>query len=1509
MKVRLTFILFFICSFLLSFSQQHALPNAIQVKNQAGNQQTFNGNQDLLTNYTLSACGLNYAQASTVLFGRSGNNYSPTVTQPASLTISGIPPCAVIERAFLYTSLVGTDTAFAANITNPLSGNSVFSMPLIGSAADKNWGRAGSFAYRADVSLIVSGNGTYLVTGIPTSTALTEDDANGLTLLVIYSDRTQGYTGNIVLADGCVTSAATQFSTAISGFSVCSAPLAGHSFMIIDDLQQNGATALYLNSATPNFTLPAASGQAWNFVSDPAAALVAGQTSAQFGVDSAADTLGMVLAGLYYRTGCATCPQTLTLAASSTPSCLASATVVASGGWPPYNYSWSGTAQTTSVVSGLSAGTTTVTVSDQYGCIVADTTVTVVTPAPPISITGGSVCIGFAVPLTSGAAAGYTWNPSGLVDAPNAQNVNASPLATTIYTLDYVDASGCTGSQTTQVTVSYTQNIGVSSTTLCAAQQLNLSANSFTGAAYYWTGPAAYNYTSALQGNPPGFATNTGMSGVYNLSVTSVPGCTSMASTNVTVFPLPVPAIVSNGTICTGFNLTLNGSGGTAYSWTGPNGFVSTAQNTLVAAAGTLATGMYSLTASYTTGCVQTATLDALVRALPPASCAITSSNVCLGRTINFAATGGVSYQWSGPNSFTSNLQNPTIPAITLAANGVYTVLVTDATGCQASAITTLAALFNPTVNMVCPVTCYGSVATLTANGLGFYTFRGPGGFIDTSPPIPQVGVSITTVVASASSAGVYTIELQSALNSCTAQATGTLVVIPVPTIVATGSTVCYNAVATLTATGGVAAGYSWTGPQSYTAATSLAFIPVTNTLTAGIYTVVGTAPNNCTASATATLMTMPLPTVQPTGTVICLNEPFTFSVTGASTYTWAGPSAFSATGPNPLVVSVNPATAGLYTVVGTAPNTCTQVATASLTFMPLPTITTTPDNVCLNSPALLLSAGGKPNGYTWTGPNGYSSLADNAMIPAAVSAAPQVYTVVGTDAVNSCTNVATALLTTKPLPNVATTNSAVCYLEPFSIPAAGADTYTWSGPSSYSFVGQSAPVPIINELTAGSYTVIGTNTVSTCTNVAVADITIMPLPTITAISSTVCYREPATLKAGGGILTGYSWTGPGGYSSNQPNAFIPSANSAAPQIYTVVGTAPNTCTNVTTATLSTLPLPVPTYTAPQRVCFNSNISLAAGGALTYTWTGPYYYSSSAREVTFPAYNMEQAGTYTLSVNDERGCFNDTTLNILIDAQPDGFLVSNNNNGYCTPYCSTFSLSNTGESQIVNTVWAVGNGTLNTPSFNYCATQPGVRYATGSFTNALGCSSTFSMPIVANPKPEADFYFRPERPVENVDLAEFNCVSKGEQLQTWNWYFTKNDSYVGQGRSTSYVFEEAGSYQVAMVVTNRWGCSDTAVKSLLVLNDVKLFVPDAFSPNGDGLNDVFQPKGRGVQKYNLTIYNRWGTLVFTSTDFLKGWDGQVNGSPASDDVYVWRIIYTDINFRISELSGQVTLVR
>src|SRR5262249_19541878 len=151
--------------------------------------------------------------------------------------------------------------------------------------------------------------------------------------------------------------------------------------------------------------------------------------------------------------------------------------------------------------------------------------------------------------------------------------------------------------------------------------------------------------------------------------------------------------------------------------------------------------------------------------------------------------------------------------------------------------------------------------------------------------------------------------------------------------------------------------------------------------------------------------------------------------------------------------------------------------------------------------------------------------------------------------------------------------------------------------------------------------------------------------------------------------------------------------------------------------------------------------------------------------------------------------------------------------------------------------------------------------------DAIGCINTQSFALQAHASPVADFAYTPEKPVEDADPVLFTDNTKGEKLVKWDWFFIDNKGFLSSNQNTSYTFENAGTYPVALIVTNTWGCADTVVRTIFVESDFKLFIPTAFTPNGDGINDTFQPKGRGLSKYTLTIYDRGGGKIFQTSDF------------------------------------------
>lgn len=1188
-----------------------------------------------------------------------------------------------------------------------------------------------------------------------------------------------------------------------------------------------------------------------------------------------------------------------TLSVNSATICAGQNATLAASANTGYTWSPGGTLNSTNagtvIATPLVTTIYTLSSSNAAGCIATATSQVWVNATPTVAISNVTICVGKSATLApSPAMSSYTWGPGASLNGTTTQSVIASPLITTHYTVGFTNSLSCTGSKTIEVAVSPTETISIPEFTNCAGQTITLASNSFTGVAYRWSGPLAF---SAISQNTTITNATAAMSGAYNFSVVSAAGCTSQAVCDVTVFPVPSLTISSNAPVCAGTNLLLNvnNSGATNYTWTGPppNSFSSVSQNTNIAMAGTADGGIYTVAASFLNGCTAAASSSLTVTPLPVTSIAY-NDPVCLNTTLTLSGLGGGSYSWQGPDGFSSLAQNPSINNVQPVAAGIYTLIAT-LNSCTASATQSVTIYSLPVPNAANnSAICSNDQLQLNASAAVSHTWAGPASFTSNlqSP-------SITS--ASLANSGLYTVTV-SDINTCQASATTSVTILPNPVISITGTNVCLNAPGTLTVTGGIS--WLWTGPAGFSSPLSNPTVAVVDNSTAGSYTVVVTAANTCTSGASATLSFIPLPVLAASSATVCFNQPATLSASGAATYTWTGPNGFLYAGNSPVISSANAVSAGIYTVLGQGANTCTMTSAASLTTMPLPVVSATGTIVCFKDLAPLASAGSTDVvSYSWYGPGGYTSAGQNTTVASATNVAPANYTVVVT-ALNSCTQQAVASLSTYALPLVTATPTLICRNEPFTLAAGGALNYSWSGPAGTGS-GPTLLIASVNAASAGIYTVTGTDA-NNCSNVATAKIDTLPLPKISAAGSTVCIGNPATLIASGAVS--YAWTGPAGYNAGGANAVIPAASSAATQIYSVVGTGVNSCTQIATVMLDTWPLPLPVITAPTRLCLNTSLVLQAAGAKTYTWTGPYSYSSTIKNVTIPLYNMKQAGTYSLNVTDSLGCKNFTTASVKIDPLPVGELLSSNRTNNCLPFCADYQLKSTGLSPIVSSSWIFNNKAFTGDTFSICMSKSSSNAVVGNVTDAIGCVNTLTFVVATHPSPVADFLYSPEKPIENLEPVVFNDNSTGEKLTKWNWFFVSNKGFLSSGQNTSYLFENAGTFPVALVVTNSWGCADTIIKTVIVEPDFNLFVPNAFTPNGDGVNDVFLPKGRGIDQYSLSIYNRWGDKLFESNDPAKGWDGQPN-SKASDDAFIWTIKGIDAKGKVFEKTGHVMVVK
>ena len=418
----------------------------------------LDGSTVLGATYTKDTCGLNYVAVSQKI----GQRFTPPgPAQPVTVSISGIPSCAPILKAFLWADASGNGTTFSASITNPNSVTSSFPMTIIGTDADKCWSFQQTDSYRADVTSIISGNGNYVFSGFPTGSS--GCDVDGFALMIIYSDPTATYEGHIEIWDGAVVITGGATTQTITGLTPCASSSSQRAFMLVADLQGLGAS-LTMNGGAP-FTITE---DWWNYMDQPTSTVTAAQTTSQFSVTSSGDCYNFMMMGLYYQTtSCNTCtPQpagNIALNSSGTGSCTpnsGSVTTTPSGGVPPYSYNWQPGNFNTQTVNGLSPGSYTVTVTDATGCAVGVDTVVVPPGVPPsaqftlnpypAAAFPGNLCM---TDQTAGSVA-WTWVINGVPSSTNSSYCYTIPDTSGIcVTLVAQDSAGCIDTATMCVTV------------------------------------------------------------------------------------------------------------------------------------------------------------------------------------------------------------------------------------------------------------------------------------------------------------------------------------------------------------------------------------------------------------------------------------------------------------------------------------------------------------------------------------------------------------------------------------------------------------------------------------------------------------------------------------------------------------------------------------------------------------------------------------------------------------------------------------------------------------------------------------------------------------------------------------------------------------------------------------------------------------------------------------------------------------------------------------------------
>ena len=1069
------------------------------------------------------------------------------------------------------------------------------------------------------------------------------------------------------------------------------------------------------------------------------------------------------------------------------------------------------------------------------------------TPAAPNVFSNSPVCQGQSLTLSTILVPGstYTWTtPTGGTHIGQILTItNTLPSDSGQYTL-VTALAGCV-SPPTIVNAIVAPEPAVpavfSNSPICEGQTLTLSTTPVAGATYNWTAPSGATYTGqtvTINGATP---TTTALSGNWSLFVTSAYGCTSdTALAPIVVNPVPSqPFLSSNSPVCQGQDLQFSATptsgswpAGTTFSWTGPGGYFSILQHPTRTSTLPAHSGAYTLTVS-ANGCTSLASvINVVVNPSPVLANLSSNSPLCEGATLqlNVGTIANGTYTWTGPGGFISYVQNPTIPNITAAQAGNYSLTVTNANGCSNQTVGVVNVVVHPSVAVAAtsnsPI-CEGGTLLLTATvstpGVS-YSWTGPNGFASSvfNPTLFNVPL-----------AGAGTYQVFVLHNGCLSEDTVHVVVNPEPSapVPTSNSPICAGQTLELFANGpnpGPGVAYSWTGP-GITAATATMQNPVIQNATVamqGLYQVTVFV-NGCPSPlgiVQVTVQPVPQISVAPTTSTICAGESVTLTAsgTGALSYSW------SPTAGSQSTITVTPTVTTTYTLYSLGSNGCFDIDTAQVIVVPGVVPDAGPDQVGLCPSTTTTLAATPPTTGTgqWTILSGTGGVIASPSSPTSAFSGVinQSYQLLWTVSNPPCAPVSDTVLVSFTSgitpPAITTNNSPICVGQTLQLATAlvpGA-TYTWTAPSGQIHVGQVLIISNATALDSGQYTLTYSTQAGCSSQPAYINYAVYSLPQTPLISSNspLCAGQTLQLSTTA-VATSYSWTGPALFNSTLQNPQIQNVTAANAGSYTLIVSNAAGCASqaATTNVVVNPAILQPSVQATSPLCVGSTLQLSANGNFpagsTYTWSGPGF-SSTLQNPSIANVQATNAGTYTVVVTTPAGCVSlPGAATVVVHPQAATPLATSN-----SPVCEGTTLAFT----ITNPVggatysWTGPNGfvsSLTNPTIPL-VTQAAAGTYQVTVVDQNGCASATAgtVTVVVNPAPIATTQ-------SNSPL----CVGSTLQLQvtqttgaTYSW--------VGPNGFTSSVYNPSvfnaqqgmsGTYQVFITAN---GCTSEGQVQVVV---------------------------------------------------------------------------------------------
>lgn len=836
----------------------------------------------------------------------------------------------------------------------------------------------------------------------------------------------------------------------------------------------------------------------------------------------------------------------------------------------------------------------------------------------------------------------------------------------------------------------------------------------------------------------------------------------------------------------------------------------------------------------------------------PPGSSTLTANSVgnCGNKTIT----------WSTGSNANSIVVSPGVTTI-------YTC--TLSAPCQPPVIQSVTVVVSPTLTTVlnttnasCGLSNGSATVTSVIGGTPTYSYSWSGG---------QTTSSITGLPS-----GSYSVLVTDA-NGCTGTNTAVISAVGSLSNSITYTPPCFggtNGTATSQNTGT----YQWSNGQITQTATNLGVGLLTLTLTNA----------GCTATTSIFINQQPqLLSSITTTNVNCYGSntgsAYTNSSGGTSpyTYTWS-------TGSNSQ--TINNLVSGTYNCISTDFNGCTVNSSANITQptqLNLSVVTQT-NPLCFgqSNGGVTVSSNGGTGTYQYSINNGlFQSSNIFTSLPA------NTHTVVVKDQNNCGDTVLFTLINPTQLTSLVTTTNVSCFglcngtivLNPNggTLPY----TYFWNNATTQSS---------LTSVCSGTFSVVIKDN-NLCQyvlpNLVVTQPSLLVNNTV-ATQTIICIGQSSTLSInpiGGTPVYFYNW-------SNGTNTNSVVVSPTITTTYTNSLTDNNGCQKTNTVVVVVKPVITATIVStPSVICSSETSTLSVTpttpGIYTYTWNNG---------VTTTTNVVSPTSTTNYSVTISDGCNANLTLttSVIVNPLPPIIITTSTLTG-CEPLIVTYSnLSG------FNCVWNINGTNYNNCIVTQTFSTQGFYPAFLTITDNNGCSSVSGV-ITASVYPLPVASFTPNPTITNI-LTPNIQFSNTSSVGSYNWNF--GDGQTSTSSYPEHSYSDTGTYVIKLIVVNQYGCSDTTFGTVHIDDIFTFYIPNSFTPNSDGNNDLFGPVVSGVDTYTMWIFDRWGEMIYT-TDGGTPWNGTYKGQPVKQEVYIWKIQLIDKSKEKHDYIGHVTLIR